>query len=158
MLSPASVVTPKRHSPKSSVASDGLWVDRTRLLRVGRWESSSKPHWMAAVRGWMARESSSAPRALVPGAGCGPWFSSGWILTLCGAVSPHSLSLQQDSLRFHSMARFQEGEKWKLSGLSRVRPRTSKTSLSLHSHGVSKSEGQAELQGLGNVCHFLLIK
>ena len=92
MLSPASVDTPKCHSPKCSVASDGLWVDRTRLLRVGRWELSSRPRWVVAVWGWMARESSSAPRALVPGAGCGPWFSSGWIFTSCGTVSPHSVS------------------------------------------------------------------
>ena len=79
-LSPASVGTPKCRSRKCSVASDGLRVDRTRLLRVSRWESSSRLRSGGGRAGWRPW-GLDGPRELwcAPGSGAGSWL---WPLVL----------------------------------------------------------------------------
>lgn len=150
MLSPASIATPKCRTLKCFTAPDDPPVDRTGLP-----QAASLGVILTAVLGGMARESSGASAGLVLGAGCGP-LALPSASSHCVVLSLHILCVSSRTA-WHLIARA-EGRTWKLSGLSRIRPRTCKTSLSLHSLGVNKSEGQPELQGLGNVFHFLLRK
>ena len=105
MLSPASVATPKCRTLKRFTASDDPPVDRTGMLRV-----ASVGVILTAALGGMARESSGASVGLGAGSWLWPFGSPECILTSCGAFSPHSLSLQQDSLTSHSTARGEEME------------------------------------------------
>lgn len=105
MLSPASVAAPKCRTLKRFTASDDPRDDRTGLPRV-----ASLGVLLTAALGGMARESSDASAGLGAGSWLWPFGFPEWILTSCGAFSPHPLSLQQDSLTSHSTARAEEME------------------------------------------------
>lgn len=105
MLSPASIATPKCRTLKCFTAPDDPPVDRTGLP-----QAASLGVILTAVLGGMARESSGASAGLGAGSWLWPFGSPECILTLCGAFSPHSLCLQQDSLTSHSTGRGEDME------------------------------------------------